>query len=85
MYLLSAPSTKRDKRPCCLAEIISHEVSLYYGICLGYHDGAALLSLRGIVVTSRAIRTWCRAVDGRMPISYSIAALGTSGGGTRDG
>jgi putative transposase len=42
------------------AEIISHDVWLYYRFCLSYRDVEALLFARGIMVTYEAIRKSCR-------------------------
>ncbi len=42
------------------AEIISHGVWLYFPFRLSYRDVEELLFDRGIVVTYKAIRKWCR-------------------------
>ena len=41
-------------------EIISHGVWLYYRFCLSYRDVEELLFVRGIIVSHKAIRKWCR-------------------------
>jgi len=42
------------------AEIISHGVWLYFRFCLSYRDVEDLLFACGVLVTSEAIRKWCR-------------------------
>jgi putative transposase len=42
------------------AEIISHDIWLYYRFCLSYRDVEGLLFARGVIATSEAIRKWCR-------------------------
>src|SRR5215475_9076261 len=41
-------------------EIIRHAVWLYFRFCLSFRDVEELLCERGVVVTSEAIRQWCR-------------------------
>jgi len=55
----SAPPTS-DKHHRFPAEIISHAVWLYCRFCLSYRDVAERLFERGVLVTSEAIRQWCR-------------------------
>jgi putative transposase len=42
------------------AEIISHGVWLYLRFCLSYRDVEERLCARGIIVTYKASRQWCR-------------------------
>ncbi len=42
------------------AEIINHGVWLYYHFGLSHRDVEELLSVREVVVSSEAIRQWCR-------------------------
>ena len=53
-------STSTDKHHRFPPEIISHAVWLYFRFCLSYRDVEELLFARGIIVTSEAIRQWCR-------------------------
>jgi hypothetical protein len=42
------------------AEIISHGIWLYYRFCLSYRAVEELLFVRGVIVSDKAIRQWCR-------------------------
>src|SRR5262245_48217844 len=53
----STPTYKNHRFP---AEIISHGVWLYFRFCLRYRDVEELLFARGVIVTYKAIRKWCR-------------------------
>jgi len=58
---MTPPATpERYKHHRFPAEIISHDVWLYYRFCLSYRDVEELLFTRGILVTYEAIRKWCR-------------------------
>jgi putative transposase len=48
---------KRHRFP---PEIIAHRVWLYVRFCLSYRDVEELMLARGVIVTSEAIRQWCR-------------------------
>jgi hypothetical protein len=48
---------KRHRFP---AEIISYGVWLYIRFCLSYRDVEGLMLVRGVIMTSEAIRKWCR-------------------------
>ncbi len=52
--------TDRYKHHRFPAEIISHDVWLYYRFCLSYRDVEELLFVRGVTVSYEAIRKWCR-------------------------
>src|SRR5713101_2075143 len=54
------PATTRYKNHRFPVEIISHAVWLYFRFCLSFRDVEELLFERGVVVTSEAIRKWCR-------------------------
>ena len=41
-------------------EIISHAVWRYHRFCLSFRDTDNLLAQRGITVSYKAIRQWCR-------------------------
>ena len=53
-------STNRYKNHRFPAEIISQGVWLYDRFCLSYRDVEELLFARGVIVSSEAIRQWCR-------------------------
>src|SRR6266581_5715593 len=58
---MTPPATpERYKHHRFPAEIISHDVWLYYRFCLSYRDVEELLFERGVIVTYEAIRKWCR-------------------------
>ena len=57
---MSTPSINRYKYHRFPAEIISHGVWLYFRFCLSDRDVEELLFARGVIVTSEAIRQWCR-------------------------
>jgi putative transposase len=44
------------------AEILSRGIWLYYRFCLSYWDVEEPLFARGVIMTSEAIRTWCRTL-----------------------
>ena len=53
------------KTPSCCgyrfpSEIISHAVWLYYRFCLSFRDVEDLLAERGVIVSYKSIRQWCR-------------------------
>jgi putative transposase len=54
------PSTHCSTHQRFPAEIISHGVWLYFRFRLSYRDVEELLFARGVIVTSEAIRKWCR-------------------------
>jgi putative transposase len=54
---LTSNPYKRHRFP---AEIISHCVWLYFRFCLSYRDVEELRAERGIILTYKAVRYWCR-------------------------
>jgi putative transposase len=53
---MNTPSTNRYKNHPFPAEIISHDVWLYFRFCLSYRNVEAHLFVRGILVSYEAIR-----------------------------
>ena len=51
------PTCKRHRFP---RENIANAVWLYFNFTLSYHDVETMLAERGIVVSHKAIRSWCR-------------------------
>jgi putative transposase len=41
-------------------ELINHAVWLYFRFCLSFRDVEELLCERGVMVTYKTIRKWCR-------------------------
>ena len=56
-------------------EIIRHAVWLYFRFCLSFRDVEEVLFERGVIVTSEAIRQWCRKFASRMLTDYGGDAL----------
>jgi putative transposase len=42
------------------AEIISHDVWLYFRFCLSYRDVEELMAARDMILSYEAVRYWCR-------------------------
>ncbi len=55
--LLSVPRYQRHRFP---AEIISHAVWLYFRFARSYRDVEEVLAERGVILTYKTIRQWCR-------------------------
>ena len=51
------PSYQRPRFP---SEIISHAVWLYHRFCLSFREVEELLAERGITITHKTVRQWCR-------------------------
>jgi hypothetical protein len=79
---MNTPATHRYKPHHFPAEIISHGVWLYFRFCLSFRDVEELLFTREVIVTSEAIRKWCRNVGSNMPINCGTAAPNLEIGGT---
>ena len=54
------PATNHYKTHRFPTAIISHAVWLYFRFCLSFRAVEEVLFERGVVVTSEAIRKWCR-------------------------
>src|SRR5216683_2264880 len=57
------------------AEIISHDVWLYFRFCLSYRDVEELLCTRGILVTYEAIWKWLLLIRINSPQHYRRLSL----------
>ena len=76
------PAPTKYKNPRFPVEIISHAVWLYFRFCLSFRDVEELLLKRGIVVTYKAIRKWCRKFGNTMLISCVAAVPDSAISGT---
>jgi hypothetical protein len=64
---------KRHRFP---AVIVSHGVWLYFRFCLSYRDVQELMAERGVILTYKTVRYWCRKFGRPTPISCAAGVLG---------